>query len=298
MIITSKEVAEILTIEIKRDFQFNIGLSNSTLGETLTFCDDAKYVAEINNNPNIEGVITTEIFSSNFSNKKLVIQDSDPRYAFYTLLNTVGKRKYLKIPTQIHESAIIHPTAFVSEYNVCIGEQTVIGPNVSVLPDVEIGHNCIIQPNSVIGSEGFEYKRTSKGILPVFHDGKVIIKNNVEIGSNTCVDKGFSFRYTIIENDVKIDNLVHVAHGVQIEAGAFIIAGTILGGSTTIGKNAWLSINVSIAPGLRIGCNSFVSIGAVVTKNVADGEQVTGNFAIPHEKFLKLFKSNLQSLAK
>jgi UDP-3-O-[3-hydroxymyristoyl] glucosamine N-acyltransferase len=278
-----------------------LGLVSSKVEKTLTFLDEVKFLHEVINNENIEGVITTSEISKEFiaSGRSIeLIISEDPRYDFFTLLNKMGKLSYVEIPSVISKTAQISSEAYISAHNVTIGERTIVGPNVTILPDVSIGDDCVIQPGTVIGSEGFEYKRTSKGVLPVFHDGKVIIGNGVEVGSNTCIDKGFSFRSTVIDDNVKIDNLVHVAHGVHIGRNSFIIASAMLGGSVTIGRDVWVSPNTSIAPGLSIGDNAFISLGAVVTKNVEANQQVTGNFAIPHDTFLKIFKSNLRSLSK
>jgi len=278
------------------DFECSaFGLSNATVDNTLSFLDTAKFIDEINLNKNISTVVTNSGYAGNLLNKKIIIVD-DPRYFFYQFLNYYSKNTKQSKPSVIAGTASIHNTSYVSPVNVIIGENTIICPNVTILEDVEIGDNCIIQSGTVIGSEGFEYKRTSKGILRVFHDGKVSIGHNVDVGANTCIDKGFSFRNTIIENDVKIDNLIHIAHGVHINRGAFIIAGTILGGSTTIGEEAWLGINASTGPGISIGRRGFVSMGAVVTKNVEDEQQVTGNLAIPHLQFLKALKKKLTDL--
>lgn len=269
-----------------------LALSNSKIPRTLSFLDDEKFSNELNLNSNIAGVFITQPLVEKVDNKHLIICD-DPRYYFFTLLNEFGRRKYAKTPSIISPRAQIHPKAYVSEFNVMIGDNTVIGPHVTILADVEIGNNCIIQPGVVVGSEGFEYKRTSKGIVSVFHDGKVVIGNRVEIGANTCVDKGFSFRQTIIEDEVKIDNLVHIAHGVQIGKGAYIIASCMLGGSVTIKENVWIGPNASIAPGLTVEENGFVTLGSVATRNVSKNEWVTGNFAIPHQKFLRNLKKSL-----
>lgn len=280
-------------IIVKRNLKFaHLGMSNTLLANSLSFLDDDKYLAEINNNSNITGCICSKQ-ASNFLNKRYIITSDDPRFDFFTLLNFIGKKNYKKTLTIIDKSATIHSSAFVSEFNVKIGKNSIIHPNVTILADVEIGDNCIIQSGTVIGGEGFEYKRTSKGIISVFHDGKIIIGNKVEVGSNTSIDKGFSFRNTVIEDDVKIDNLIHIAHGVHIKQGSFIIAGTILGGSTTIEENAWLGINSSTAPGIHIKANGFVSMGAVVTKNVEENQQVTGNFAISHRQFLRALKKSV-----
>lgn len=269
-----------------------IALSNSTIQNSLSFLDSIDFLKEINSNANITAVFTTKDLSVHVEGKLLVICD-DPRFYFFTLLNEAGRRNYVRRPSKISPKASIHPRAFVSDTNVEIGDNTIIGPNVTILADVTIGSNCIIQPGTVIGSEGYEYKRTSKGILPVFHDGQVIIRNDVEIGANTCVDKGFSFRQTIIDDGVKIDNLVHVAHGVQIGKGSYIIASSMLGGSVTIKEDAWIGPNASIAPGLVVESRGFVSLGSVATRRVLEGEWVTGNFAIPHKRFLANLKNSI-----
>ena len=280
---------KVLEIQIEDPITFsNLGLSNSSMPNTLSFIDDVKYLSDINENKNITGVICTPEFKSLLTKKTVLVTDA--RFSFYTLHNHIAVESKKTIPSEIDQSATISPNCYIHSENVIIGKNTVIQPNVTILGDVEIGDNCFIQSGTVIGSEGYEYKKTSQGILPVVHDGKVIIGNFVHIGANTCVDKGFSFRNTIIGNQVKIDNLIHVAHGVNIQEGAFIIAGTTIGGSCTIESDSWLSINSSIAPGITVKKKGFVSIGAVVTKDVNENEQVTGNFAIPHGQFIAKLK--------
>jgi UDP-3-O-[3-hydroxymyristoyl] glucosamine N-acyltransferase len=272
----------------------SMGWSDAIKKNTLTFCDDSRYISEINDNENITGVIVKPEFESMLSKTKYLFLDNDPRYSFYSIFNKNAKYNKKIFKSIIHKTAIIHPTSFIAENNVIIGENTIIKPNVTILEDVEIGNDSIVQSGTVIGSEGFEYKKTNKGIIAVIHDGKVVIGNNVHIGANTCIDKGFSFRDTIIENNVMIDNLVHVAHCVHIKESASIIAGTTLGGSSEIGEKSWLSINSSIAPKIVVNKSGFVSMGAVVTKNVIENEQVTGNFAIRHDLFLKAFKKMIK----
>ena len=189
---------------------------------------------------------------------------------------------------------MVHPTAFVSEYNVTIGKNVVIEPHANIMSDVVIGNNCVIRAGSVLGSEGYEYKRTSQGVLSVFHDGKVIIGNNVEIGANTCVDKGLMSFDTTIGDNTKVDNLVHIAHSVTIGKNCFIIACSMIAGSVKIEDDVWVGPNANIAPQVTIRKGGFVTLGSVVTKEVNEKEWVTGNFAIPHAKFLEIFKRNLK----
>jgi UDP-3-O-[3-hydroxymyristoyl] glucosamine N-acyltransferase LpxD len=275
-----------------------LDLINTQKPNTLTFIDDAKYLKELVSNPFIVSVIATaslrkEILSNR--NDLDVIEHEDPRWLFYTAFNHIAKNTRQYSETVIDKTTTVHPRAYVAPRNVTIGKNCIIYPNATVLEDVEIGDNCVVQSGAVIGSEGFEYKKTTKGILPVYHDGKVIIGNNVDIGANTCVDKGFSFRDTRIKDHVKIDNLVHVAHAVHIDEGSFIIASSMLAGSCTIGKNVWVGPNASVGH-VKLADSAFITFGSVVTRDVAENETVTGNWAIPHTKFLRLLKKNIQTL--
>lgn len=295
MQITEVDINKILGYKVDEKFTCDtLALSNSTISNTLSFIDDEKYLLEINSNKNITVVISNVEIASNVKNK-LVIPTEDARFDFFTLMNEIGKSYYKKRESIINSSAIIHSTAFISDYNVIIGERTIIEPNVTILPDVEIGNDCTIRAGSVIGSEGFEYKRTSKGILPVFHDGKVIIGNKVNIGSLNAIAKGFSFRNTIINDETKTDNLVHIAHAVQIGKRCLLPASCMIAGSATISDDVWIGPNASISSGITIGKNAFITIGSVVVRSVGDTQKVTGNFAIPHDKFLANLKESLKN---
>lgn len=138
-------------------------------------------------------------------------------------------------------------------------------------PSVKIGKN------TVIGADGFGYVRQDDGtLLKMPHAGNVIIEENVEIGSNTCIDRAV-VGSTIIGAGTKIDNLVHIAHGVKIGKNCLIVAGAVIGGSTEIGDNCFIGINASIKNKVKIGNNVTVGMGAVVLKDVPDGVTVVGN---------------------
>jgi UDP-3-O-[3-hydroxymyristoyl] glucosamine N-acyltransferase len=140
-----------------------------------------------------------------------------------------------------------------------------------------IGKNCLVRANSTIGSDGFGYERKENGDPVKFiHLGGVIIGNNVEVGSCTCIAKG-TLGKTIIEDNVKIDNLVHIAHNCVIRKGAFVIATSILCGGVEIGSNAWIAPNATITQKAKVGENSIVGLGAVVTKSVDANTTVAGN---------------------
>jgi len=291
MIINNQSLFDVTGLYCNSDFICHyFGMSNATQKDTISFIDTEKFIDEINNNNNITTVIVTKTLAKSIQKKNIIISE-DPRYDFYIFYNAYGESNKVVFKSVISPEAQIHPRAFVSEHNVIIGANTFIGPNASILEDVEIGKNCYVKAGAVIGSEGFELKRTLKGILNVYHDGKVLIGDNVKIGANCAIHKGFSFKNTIIDNDVKIDDLVYIAHGAKIGEGCFLIGKSMLCGSVTLGKNIWIGPNSVISSGIKIGDNANITIGSVVTKDVDSGVRVTGNFAIDHEKFIDFIKS-------
>lgn len=292
-----KKIFEIATgLQVPDKIQFkNIGLSYHQLEGMISFLDNEKFLPAIEENKWITGLFISSSLREQIKRNDIhYILVDDPRLYFYKLYNYYAKARYVKTPSVIDATAQISPFAYVSEYNVVIGKHTVIAPNATILPDVVIGDHCVIQSGTVVGSEGFEYKRTSEGIMSVFHDGKVIIGNHVEIGSNNSIDKGLMSVDTVIGDHTKVDNLIHIAHSVQIGKNCFIVACSMLGGSAIIEDEAWVGPNASITPQIRVGRKGFVTLGSVVTKDVAENEWVTGNFAVPHAKFLEIFKRNLK----
>jgi len=296
-IINRDLVFDVLNIKINKEIEFkNLGFVDSTSNNTLTYCNDEKYIPLILNNKNISGVFATSVFKENLSQNKItVIECEDPRFNFFLLYNYLVKKKYNKIPTEIHHSAKVHKNAFISNYNVSIGENTIVEPNASILPDVNIGKNCIIKVNTIIGSEGFEHKKTKSGVISVFHDGHVTLGDNVVVGANTCIDKGLSEYETIIEDYTKIENLVHIGHGVHIGKRCLIKSSSMIARSK-IQNDSYIGQNSNISNNINIGSNSYISVGSLVTKDVLERQRVTGYFAVPHDKFLeyvlKLFRNN------
>src|SRR5690606_40149293 len=114
----------------------------------------------------------------------------------------------------------------------------------------------------------------SSDLMP--HQGNVVIENDVEIGSNTYIDSAAQDS-TIIGEGTKIDNLVHVAHGVKIGKHCLVVAGAVIGGSSVIGDYNFIGMNASIKEKVRIGNNCIIGAGAVVLKDVEDNSVMVGN---------------------
>ena len=148
--------------------------------------------------------------------------------------------------------------------NVEIGAETTLMSGVKIMDHVIIGNRCTIYPNAVIGTDGFGHVLGDENHLKIRHSGKVIIEDNVEIGSGTVIDRG-SIGDTIIRKGAKLDNLIQVAHGVEIGEGVVIAAQSGIAGSSKIGKGSMLggqvgiAGHITIAPGSQIQAKSGVS---------------------------------------
>lgn len=183
--------------------------------------------------------------------------------------------------TFVSPEAEIDSTAYIG-YNcsivgkVKIGANTIIENNVSIINDTVIGEDCLIHSGVVVGADGFGFAFGENGLpIKVEHFGGVIVGNRVEIGANTCIDRG-TIDNTIICDDVKIDNLVHIAHNVVLHNGAVVVAGAIICGSAQLGEDCYVAPGGIVKNQLTVGNNAFVGLGAVVTKTVDEYSVVAG----------------------
>jgi len=176
--------------------------------------------------------------------------------------------------------------------NVVIGDRTQIMSNVCIYDNVTIGKDCLIDAGAVIGTDGFRYEQDigNKIVRKMLHMGGVKIGDRVEIGANCAIDRAtFENEATVISDDVKIDNLVHIAHNVRIGTRTLIVALTCIGGSVRIGEDAWIGIGVSVTAGVNIGNRAKVLMGAVVARDVKEGEVVSGYYAMPHKEWKRIW---------
>lgn len=165
----------------------------------------------------------------------------------------------------------------VVDNDCLIGENVRIGHNTVILPSTIVGDNVSIGCNCTIGNTGFGYEKDNDGVYKkIAHLGNVIIEDNVDIGNNTCIDRAV-LGSTIIGENTKIDNLVHIAHGVKIGRNCLIIANSMIAGSVVIADNCHISPSVSILNQKSIDEDSVIGMGAVVLKDVLEGETWVGN---------------------
>jgi UDP-3-O-[3-hydroxymyristoyl] glucosamine N-acyltransferase len=210
---------------------------------------------------------------------KNIIQTSQPRLqmAKFSHLFDYDKQDLKNSKEENHNPTeyFYHPTAYVHS-DTTIGDGTKIYANVSIYAGVKIGKNCTIHSGSTIGADGFGYEQDQNGTwFKIAHLGGVVIGDNVEIGANTCIDRG-TLGDTIIDDGTKIDNLVHIAHNVHVKKNAMIIANAMVAGSAVIGEGAWIAPSSSIREGRKIGDRALIGLGSVVVKDVAPGITVMG----------------------
>ncbi len=288
------DAAKSISIEVVRDGIFtSLGIIAHDTNNMLTFLYNEKFLPELTRKTNITCVITDEQLANKLPSTFGIALSSDPRQAFYAFHNFLYQETdfYWKhFPTEISEDAKVHPTAHVASMDVRIGRRVIIEPHATILERTIIQDDVIIRSGAVIGCQGYEFKHLGDTILPVAHAGGVLLHPRVEIQGNTVVDRAVFGGFTEVGEDVKMDNLVSVAHNVRIGRRSRVGALAAIAGSVTIGEDAWIGPSAVISHGLRIGDRAYVTLGAVVTKDVEPGHRVSGNFAIEHSKFLAFLK--------
>lgn len=262
--------------------------------KNLTFIKEEKYLKQLGvGKNNVAAVITTpEVARQIPLDKYGCIVTENPEKLYYHIHNYLasntefyGKDKQNKIDG----TAKIASNVTIADKNVIIGANTIIEPNVVIMENVTIGENVFIGAGTIIGERGFQYYRENGKLQHVKHVGRVIIEDDVHIYCNCVIYRGL-VNNTVIKKDAKVNSLTNVGHGVTVGEHALISAGALLAGSSIIGDNAWIGLNGTIKQRITLGEDSYVCMGAIVTKDVRAGQKVSGNFAVEHEKQVENIK--------
>jgi UDP-3-O-[3-hydroxymyristoyl] glucosamine N-acyltransferase len=235
-------------------------------------------------NADLELTLVVNFFDNKkYSGRYNTIQCNNPKEAFFEILNRFFSvpRKLEIAPDSVVETQDIGNNVSIGHHcyickDVVIGNNVTLKNNVIIECPAEIGDNAIIWSGVVIGADGYGYYKKNDGInYKVPHFGGVRIGKNVEIGANTCIDRG-TLTDTFIGNNVKIDNLCHISHNVRIEDNAMIVAMSILAGSSIIRENAYIAPGAIVINQKTVGKDAFVGLGSVVIKNISSGKTVFG----------------------
>ncbi|MGL4518363.1 MAG: UDP-3-O-(3-hydroxymyristoyl)glucosamine N-acyltransferase [Phocaeicola sp.] len=204
---------------------------------------------------------------------------------------TIGENVYIgpfvciEQGAKIGDSTIIHAQATVG-HNVEIGENCIIYPHVTIYHDCRIGNNCILHAGSVVGSDGFGFAPSFMGYEKIPQIGIVIIEDNVEIGANCCIDRA-TMGSTVIHKGVKLDNLIQIAHNVEVGSHTVMAAQVGIAGSTKIGE--WCMFGGQSGVSGHIVVEDRVNVGAQsgVSKRTKSGSNLFGTLAIDIKDFMK-----------
>jgi UDP-3-O-[3-hydroxymyristoyl] glucosamine N-acyltransferase len=187
---------------------------------------------------------------------------------------------------QIGSRVTIYPNASIGS-QVTIGEDTVIYSNVTIYPRCVLGKRVIVHAGAVIGADGFGFVKDGEQNVRIPQVGIVEIEDDVEIGANCCLDRA-TFGKTLIKRGVKVDNLVQIAHNVQIGEHSIIVAQVGISGSTKLGKHVTLAGQVGLVDHIEIGDNVMVGAQSGITKDVPANQVVLGSPHLPYRQFLRV----------
>jgi UDP-3-O-[3-hydroxymyristoyl] glucosamine N-acyltransferase len=305
---------------------FNISKIEEGSKGSLTFLANPKYTEFIYTTKASAAIVSSD-FEPTEKIELTLIKVKDPYSSFTTILELfdkdLSKRKGISQLTDIDKSSKISDSSFIGSFST-VGENSVIGekciienqvfignnveigngcliyPGVKILDDTIIGQNCIIHSSTTIGSDGFGFAPNDDGSYKkIPQTGNVVIGDNVEIGSNSTIDRA-TLGSTIISNGVKLDNQIQVAHNVEIGENTAIAAQSGVAGSTKIGKNCMIGGQVGIIGHIKIGDNVKIQAQAGVTSNIESNSRVTGTPAISYMNYNKSYVhfKNLPEIVK
>lgn len=231
----------------------------------------------------------SEVVPEEVTERHAVMKCADPRqgYAMFYKENHITYNAlpceyelvngaYIAKGARVGKNTVVFPGVYIDS-NVIIGDNCYIASGVKLIGNITIGNDVIIRENTVIGSDGLTRMRDAEGkvaTIPQF--GGVKIEDNVQIGALSVIAKG-AIDDTVIHAGCRIDNCCFISHNVELGEDSVIVGETIMFGSSSTGKQAFISGNVTVRDGVRIGEKSFVGMGATVTKSVQDGVTVKGS---------------------
>ena len=332
MELSLKQIAEIVDGEVHGDMQKiirDVAPFEAADDTKITFADNAKFYKNIDKTAAGAVIVPRGI---KFESKATVAVDN-PKVAFAKIMDkfhpaaepetgispsaVIGKnfkcgRDVSIAPmvvighnVRLGQRVILGPGVVIGD-NVVMGDNVRIHPNVSILEGSRLGNRIIIHAGSVIGSDGYGFAPDGQRYHKIPQLGIVQIDDDVEIGACNTIDRA-TFGKTWIQQGVKTDNLVQIAHNVTVGENTVMVAQTAIAGSTTLGKHVTMAGKSAVGGHIRVGDNVMIGGRAGVIKSVADGEVVSGFPEMPHRVWLRMkrllpqlpdFKKRLSEIEK
>jgi len=197
----------------------------------------------------------------------------------------VGGFAYIAESVKIGNNTQIYPQSYIGE-DVTIGNNTIIYPGVKIYSGCTVGNNCIIHAGAVIGSDGFGFAPEEGVYKKIPQMGIVIIEDDVEIGANTTIDRAV-MDATIIRKGVKLDNLIQIAHNVEVGDHTVMAAQVGISGSTKIGKQCMFGGQVGLGGHITIGDNANIGAQSGIISNIEPDAKIMGAPAIPVKDYFR-----------
>jgi len=315
---TVKEIAKFINGEVVGQEALEItglnSIENAKEGD-LTFADNPKHAQFIEKTAASCVVTSKDIKESS----KTIIRTENPAMAFGKLMTFINSQA-VKHPAGVHATAVIEKSVklgknvSVGAYSVIeegveigddciiyagcyigrgtkIGKSVIIYPRVVIRDRILIGSRVIVHSGTVIGTDGFGYHQHEGKHIKIPQIGRVVIGDDVEIGSCATIDRA-TLGETIIGNGTKIDNLVQVAHNVKIGENCILVSQTGISGSTTLGRNVMLAGQVGLVDHISLGDKMMVAAQSGVTKSFPAGTIVFGSPARPIKETRKMIAAS------
>ncbi len=199
---------------------------------------------------------------------------------------TVMAFAYVGRGAVVGAGSVLYPGSFVGEGAV-VGRDVTLMAGAVVCAGCEVGDRSWLNPGAVVGGEGFGFARAAEGWVKIPQVGRAVLGEDVELGSNTTVDRG-ALSDTRLERGVKLDNLVQIGHGATVGEHSLMVATVAVGGSTAVGRNVTLAARATVLGHLDVGDGATVAAQGMLTHDLAPGERVSGVPAIPHARWLEV----------
>ena len=283
MVLTAQQISQVTGGELKgnpRAEVTDVSSIEETREGTLSFLSEAKYLPLLSETRASVVIVSRSVLPEEFTTSATIVIVENARVAMAQLLSVVsaamnprrsgieqpvymsegvqipddvyiGAFAYIGKNVKIGRNVQIYPQCYIGD-NVTLGDNTILYAGVKIYHDCHVGADCILHSGVVIGADGFGFESDNNGVnLKIEQIGNVIIEDDVEIGANSTVDRAM-IGSTIIRRNAKIDNLVQVAHNVEVGEGTYMCAQVGVAGSTKIGSHCILAGQVGVAGHLQI----------------------------------------------
>lgn len=292
--IALSKLAPALGLDVRRDAEIScVGKVPTRLDGRLVPCGKQVHLDEAASQNGIAAyVVPADLADAVPETFGVVIADRpvDAAMAIHDHLCDLPGFLWTDFDSEISASAVIKPGAYVPARNVRIGANSVIGPNAVILERTVIGASCQIGATCVIGMEAFEQKAGARPKALLRQAGGVWIGDHVTLLAGCTVARSTFGGFNRIGAETKIDAQTYIAHDCVIGQRVTVCACCDISGRVEIGDDAYLGPNCTISNGIHIGARAIVTLGAAVIRDVPNDTRVSGNFALPHDKWLNIIR--------